>query len=246
MIQVYVISLASSLARRESIQRQFNEAGIRFEFFDAIDGRKGPHPLFERQDVVLRKKLCGIPLLPGELGCFASHYLLWQRCVELNESIVVVEDDAELKDTFASALPHLTDLANKHGYVRLFENETTHRKRVLVEHWDDIGSDVVRYLKGPASTRAYLLHPSAAEKFLAHAARWYKPVDDYMDEFWISGVECKGLVPGIVNDETDFESEIKEQVVGYKERTLAAKIEREWLRFKSDLQRLIFNLRKSL
>jgi GR25 family glycosyltransferase involved in LPS biosynthesis len=30
---------------------------------------------------------------PGVLGCFYSHYRLWQKCVELNESIFIFEDD---------------------------------------------------------------------------------------------------------------------------------------------------------
>ena len=29
-----------------------------------------------------------------EMGCFASHYLLWERCVEINEPIIVLEHDA--------------------------------------------------------------------------------------------------------------------------------------------------------
>jgi GR25 family glycosyltransferase involved in LPS biosynthesis len=40
-----------------------------------------------------RKMLWGIP---GEMGCFDSHYRLWQRCIELNEPILIFEDDVEL------------------------------------------------------------------------------------------------------------------------------------------------------
>ena len=29
-----------------------------------------------------------------EMGCFASHYLLWQRCIKLGEPIIVLEHDA--------------------------------------------------------------------------------------------------------------------------------------------------------
>ncbi|WP_025452269.1 glycosyltransferase family 25 protein, partial [Helicobacter pylori] len=29
----------------------------------------------------------------GELGCYASHYSLWQKCIELNEAICILEDD---------------------------------------------------------------------------------------------------------------------------------------------------------
>jgi GR25 family glycosyltransferase involved in LPS biosynthesis len=32
---------------------------------------------------------------PGVVGCFYSHYALWQRCVELNEPIMIFEDDVK-------------------------------------------------------------------------------------------------------------------------------------------------------
>ena len=31
----------------------------------------------------------------AEMGCFASHYLLWEKCVELDEPIMILEDDVE-------------------------------------------------------------------------------------------------------------------------------------------------------
>ncbi len=41
--------------------------------------------------------------IPPEMGCFASHYKLWQRCVELGEPIIVLEHDA----IFRSPIPPL-------------------------------------------------------------------------------------------------------------------------------------------
>jgi GR25 family glycosyltransferase involved in LPS biosynthesis len=32
---------------------------------------------------------------PGVIGCFYSHYALWQRCVELREPIMIFEDDVK-------------------------------------------------------------------------------------------------------------------------------------------------------
>jgi GR25 family glycosyltransferase involved in LPS biosynthesis len=32
---------------------------------------------------------------PGVVGCFYSHYSLWQKCVELNEPIMIFEDDVK-------------------------------------------------------------------------------------------------------------------------------------------------------
>lgn len=30
---------------------------------------------------------------PGVIGCFYSHYMLWEKCIELNEPIMIFEDD---------------------------------------------------------------------------------------------------------------------------------------------------------
>lgn len=32
---------------------------------------------------------------PGVVGCFYSHYALWEKCVELNEPIMIFEDDVK-------------------------------------------------------------------------------------------------------------------------------------------------------
>jgi len=37
---------------------------------------------------------------PGVLGCFYSHYRLWQKCVELNEPIFIFEDDVIFKRAY--------------------------------------------------------------------------------------------------------------------------------------------------
>jgi glycosyl transferase family 25 len=33
---------------------------------------------------------------PGVIGCFYSHYRLWQKCAELNETICIFEDDVKI------------------------------------------------------------------------------------------------------------------------------------------------------
>lgn len=48
--------------------------------------------------IVIRKPLATDPkmqkiLRPGVIGCFYSHYRLWQKCIELDEPIFIFEDD---------------------------------------------------------------------------------------------------------------------------------------------------------
>jgi GR25 family glycosyltransferase involved in LPS biosynthesis len=37
---------------------------------------------------------------PGVVGCFYSHYRLWQKCIELNEPIMIFEDDVKFYRNF--------------------------------------------------------------------------------------------------------------------------------------------------
>lgn len=75
------------------------QAKDRFEYsvFAAVDSRRVGHlmqnvwpdwvdPLLERE------------MNTGEIGCLLSHYALWEKCVELNEPIVIFEDDIQLLD----------------------------------------------------------------------------------------------------------------------------------------------------
>ncbi len=39
-------------------------------------------------------------LKPGVIGCFYSHYDLWKKCVDLNETILIFEDDVQIKRNF--------------------------------------------------------------------------------------------------------------------------------------------------
>jgi len=46
-------------------------------------------------EVVVRTEIgeLGKSLRPGVIGCFYSHYRLWQKCIDLDEPILVFEDD---------------------------------------------------------------------------------------------------------------------------------------------------------
>lgn len=52
-------------------------------------GFKGPSALYSEE---AKKELSS----PGIIGCFDSHYRLWQKCVELAEPILIFEDDASI------------------------------------------------------------------------------------------------------------------------------------------------------
>ena len=123
MTKIFVINLPSSVDRRENISPQLEALKLSFEIFPAVNGREDNHPLLSKYDEGLSKLYRGKTLSPGQLGCYASHYLLWEKCVDLDEPVIVIEDDALLHPVqFKAFLKQLPKLGNIEC-VRLFDNK---------------------------------------------------------------------------------------------------------------------------
>lgn len=205
MLTTYVINLAGSANRWEKTRKRLQELGVPFERFEAVDGREQPHPLFSRYDDKRREKYRRKALSGGELGCFASHFLLWQKCIELDHPIIVMEDDIIINDSYPEALKLAEANAEQFPYLR-FAGTSIRPKSI--KKLSALGSfNVIDHIRGPAGTLCYFLTPKAAAAFIKHAEAWFLAVDDYMDRYWWHGVDCYSLMPFPV-EVADNESEI--------------------------------------
>ena len=101
----FVINLSHRTDRKQSF---INQAGdIDYQFVPAVYGKRVRHLLDnvwpEWVDPILNRTMN-----VGEIGCLLSHHALWQKCIDLNEPIVIFEDDIQLTnydpEAVASAL----------------------------------------------------------------------------------------------------------------------------------------------
>lgn len=232
-MKVFVINLARSTGRRRAIGTDLSRMAIEHEFFRAIDASAGEHRGFSNFTGE-RPGRNGKPLTAGENGCFASHYLLWQRTLELNEKIVVLEDDAALHPGFADAVNAAEATLDAWPYVRLCG--LLHRP--FVELGEAGGFTLVRYRRGPSGGQAYALSPEGARRLVANAERWEEPLDDYLDRFWFHGVPCVGLLPYRVTL-APTHSDIGERP-GY---TRLQKLRRKMFHLPDAVRRTVWNIR---
>jgi glycosyl transferase family 25 len=63
------------------------------EIFDAIDGNNENLSDYSLKPTDFSKKCKSAFNRSGVVGCFLSHYKLWQKCIELNEPIGIFEHD---------------------------------------------------------------------------------------------------------------------------------------------------------
>jgi glycosyl transferase family 25 len=118
-LHIYVINLARQKDRRDSASRQLEGLGIEYSIFRAIEA---PEAL-ENHFSGINNWLCQMEVkrvgTPTEVACYASHLSLWRKCVELDESIVVLEDDFELTPEFTAAIELSRNLIDDYGFIRL-------------------------------------------------------------------------------------------------------------------------------
>lgn len=210
--KVIVLTLERAKDRQARIAQLLREAAVPFDFFEGTDGAGATNPIVKFYDEKLRLKTKGQPLSAGQLGCFASHYRIWQQCASEKQAYLVLEDDVTfdpllLREFLASA----QQFPREAECIRLFDNKTRNHKAIPLT--SNGAFTLMRYTKGPMSTMGYYLTPSAAEKFLALTNPVFLPVDIFMDRYWHNDVMCCGISPGFVFHDYGFES-----MIGYSKR----------------------------
>jgi len=172
-MKTFVVSLKRRPDRRELFNK--NNPSLEYEIFDAVDGREINHQWLLNNNFDTYKywkdPINETHLTHGEVGCFLSHYRLWELCIKINRPIIVLEDDAMLTDRFS--IKEIEKVFMR-GYNFLYLG---YREMNVSE---DIDDTFVRP-KYPYWTVGYALKPEAARKLVTNvAAKNIIPVDEYL------------------------------------------------------------------
>lgn len=237
-MKVFIVSLNNATLRRNRVQMVMNKLGVEFEFFNAINGFSGlPENLLGHPDDIHRKIFRSRPLTPGEKGCYASHYLLWEKCIELNEPIMILEDDFLPTEYFMKIFPVLPSLHVKYEYLRL---EPQIGDATALEFFD--GLQILLWHNNVRSTTGYSINPSGAARLVKHSKKWLCSVDNFIGESYRTGLKATGVLPYAIYSPDDMESSIQNKVV-LEKVPLYFKLTREAYRFYRFLRMQIWNLK---
>ncbi len=194
-MRIFVISLPRSLDRREQAAQKLRSKNIEFEFLDGIDGRSDEHPYLknynEKAFLLHRRRKAA----PGELGCYVSHLLAWEKCVALNEAIVVLEDDFELTGDFNEGLKFVEQCLDRAVFVRL---EKLKKNYFVESSFKSEKFRLVKQLKVGMCTTAYAVSPQGAKMLINHGREICAPIDLYIRHTLKHKQMIYALVPHIV------------------------------------------------
>ena len=202
-MRIVIISLPGSTERRAAATKQFATAGLEFEFFDGINGSAATDPLFEEIDHHQYLLNAGRPPSAGEIGCHASHRAVWQYCVELNEPLIVLEDDAKIGENFSAAANAVNELIGEFNFIRLQHLRNAPKTKIC-----DSGIFTLYYCnKYPHGAVGYAINPTAASALVAHSRVLTAPADKFIKNFWQHGqaMYCllpDSITPGALNEDS--------------------------------------------
>lgn len=138
----------------------------------------------------LDEKSIGKISMPGVIGCFYSHLLLWMKCVELNEPIMIFEDDVLFYRTYIPV--------EWHDILILSIGKSTPETepwRTYLENPKGTPAAVLWNNSSMPGTSGYAIKPHAASALIKTYRNYYCPSDNAIHQF-ICKIECHNYLMG--------------------------------------------------
>ncbi len=128
---IFVLSLSDCVERRAPLLKQLQGFGLRYEVWDAIDGRHGLPAEYEVDiDRAASRRRLQRDMSDPEFACALSHRAIQQDIISRNlQGALILEDDAVLAEDFPDILPHLN--GPTHDLVLLYHNGGYARQQTI-------------------------------------------------------------------------------------------------------------------
>ena len=180
-MEIFVISLKSSNDRKITFDN-YNSKYINYTYFDAVNGKEIE---IETLDSRILKK-GSKKYSNGAIGCALSHLKLWDKCIELDKPIIVMEDDAIVSKDFnkhvnnlmCNLLPKTWDIVQLNynfDSVLSYNNTNYETCNCVFNKHKMTRTDISNFVNSKINTTiaklnfcfgtsAYIIHPNGAKK----------------------------------------------------------------------------------
>lgn len=189
---IHLSQLPASLCSALRLQKELQQFGMDSELFEGSYGDqtlekynqtkrqchswglKGPeNPFSEEYKLELTT--------PGIVGCFDSHYRLWQHCADIQEPIMIFEDDAHVIRPYIDV-----------KWVDVMVVASSHTKKMgkyqhLIDNPSADPPHALPYLQSTLPGAAgYTIHPHAATKLVKCYHRSFLPADNAVNQYIVN------------------------------------------------------------
>lgn len=178
----FVINLDHSVQRWESIKNKLDKFNIYYERVSAVDGRKLD---INKLGVIAKVNnlLCQREITPGEIGCFLSHRMCWEKLSASNyDFALIMEDDILFSDRAGKYISNTTWIPQGIDLIQLSTLfSKPYSAKVGNIHTLNASEQLIHPLSPvPWGTQAYLISRKAAQEAVRMSEKICAPVDDFL------------------------------------------------------------------
>lgn len=243
IINIFIINLKTSIDRKDSMIKkiknlknddfdiflesdlEFNPKNynrVNFNFFDAVSSDEIQYQKIKISNHNKSSSLFSRSksLRSTEIACFASHYALWKKCLDLDSPLIILEDDVSFNDNFIYAISEI--YKSNFSYVRLMYLFDRKIKPLVQNPHFYISFSKL------GGTQGYYITPDSSLKLINNAKSFIFPVDDYMDMFFIHNVLNIIYKPFCIKEDLSFSGN---STIQKKDKPRVNKFSREICRF---------------
>lgn len=192
-----LINLAESKDRLSKMTCRLKKLGVEYERIEAINGKQltqatkdsltYPYNHFESKVRYTRE------LTDGEIGCFLSHRMCWEKLVASNEDFaLIMEDDIEISTLASKYLLSSSWVPPSVDICQLSCLETIQKGRIKNDFLkiDEFVTLIIPVYPTPLGCQCYLISKHAAKTALMFSKKFPCPVDDFLFSPWFTMANC--------------------------------------------------------
>lgn len=189
---IWLINLDRDTERRAAMETQLNALGLPFTRFPAIYGKDHADKLAKRADTAAYARNMGNPILPGKMGCYASHVAVWEAFIASDHKLaLILEDDVVFHDDFLATL----DLALENAALWDTLRFNCIRAKMPVAQATRGAYTFNAYIGPFTGNATYLLHKATAQKILPNLWPQTRAFDHELNRFFRHDFRQLGLEP---------------------------------------------------
>ncbi|MDB4078798.1 glycosyltransferase family 25 protein [Amylibacter sp.] len=201
----FIIHLKRAAKRKKTVKSIILNMECETEIIDAIDGSTLTARYISKFINYNNRHHPKYPFTvnKGEIGCFLSHREAWKAIVnEKLEAGFIIEDDCEIDiKKFEKSLKIALKLVKKLGYIQ-FQTREIPNNAYEINNID--GVQILQPKTIPLRTSAQLISYDAALLLLEKSKNIDRPVDGFLQLFWLTGQNISCIHPSGLSDITQI------------------------------------------
>ncbi|MGC6517800.1 MAG: glycosyltransferase family 25 protein [Candidatus Puniceispirillaceae bacterium] len=197
-MELLVLSLPDDNERRARLEASLSPYGLDYHWIKAVDARgwSDEEAACHLDHMALFFNMSYHPI-PGSIGCYRSHLKAYEHLLLSDKhAAIILEDDAEITEAFASHLSCLESAAHHLDVIFLCDRRPGRPAPLIGQSHKGLAFTFKRFANIGAN--GYVINRKAARLMIDHYDKFGLEIDTLLNRWWQTGLSVATTAPELV------------------------------------------------